>query len=732
MNKKTTRMLLLSALALTGMLMACNREDPVVNPDYDPDSDSVHTQFVLSVSTGQTSPTTKMSADAVQKNNNFFGITDAKLFAYSTGLTTVAPYVNKADGTGFKKSYDLGTLYSNGDITASQNLEKSSNRILQLTIPVGTDAMLFYGKAINAQPGKVQGSMQFHVADTPSETYFHVNRRIGDEDNVKKYDATARLMIFVINQIMASEVGANGSQDGYTGLDAISWIGVGHQYEINHNLHGRTGTQKAQSPLEENLGLMWTTFTYIKDGEYRAGSSTAVKKMMQDMYAVVSKAVSSTPTSAAEANAKRLAVEIETRMNKYFTNSWTYKEISAIQSAVVTSIMSQAEWDNATTGFAGAMNLNLYPYGDFGIPEGAAQLAYDRNTDLFSYKHPNQALVTQGATFEPRKYVYPVELAYFVNSGLRVTDMANIAVSDYPNGVNPWDDDTSTGNKWTAGNWQLNKPVTSTTRGVAVRDNINYGVALLQTNVAWTAAAVSRGTVDDNKAAMTGDGSNNSINLADTHFALHGILVGGAHPRVDWQYLPKSVAGITGLDGEPLGNFDGVVYDDDIANTSVPTQAPNYTLVFDNYDWRKGDSELQNDVLVALEFVNNGGDFWGRDNLIPSGGTFYLVGKLVAAPTKKVDGEDVAQTITWPAHYQVPPIYGVDNQTVPSGKTAGMSKQIPRVFIQDFMTKVTFRIGVESLQNAYVTVPDLRSSQMSLGLSVDIQWQNGFEYDIEF
>jgi hypothetical protein len=61
-----------------------------------------------------------------------------------------------------------------------------------------------------------------------------------------------------------------------------------------------------------------------------------------------------------------------------------------------------------------------------------------------------------------------------------------------------------------------------------------------------------------------------------------------------------------------------------------------------------------------------------------------------------------------------------------------MSKQIPRVFIQDFMTKVTFRIGHLSLQKAYVTVPDLRSSQMSLGLSVDIQWQNGFEYDIEF
>ena len=721
MINRTTKLLLAGILVLTGTLMSCDRETPVVNPNYDPETDQVHTQFVLSVSTGQSAPATKMTAEAVQKNSNFFGITDAKLYAYATGLTY--PYVN-GDGTGFKKSFDLGTLYTNGDIIPADNLTSSSRRILQLTIPVGTDAMLFYGKAINDRPGKVQGSMQFHVADNPADTYFHVDRRIGDEDNVKKYDATARLMIFVINRIINSAVAS--SQDpvyGYPNLEAISWPEVGKQYEINNNL--RTGTVKAQSPLEENLGLMWSSFTHIKNGEYRAGSSTAVKKMMQDMAAVVDKAADATPTSAAEANAKRLAAQIQSRMHNYFTSSWNYKQIADIKQIVVPGIMSEDDWTDATTGFVGAQDLNEYPYGDFGIPEGAAQLEYDTTTDKFSYKHPNQALVTQGNTFEPRKYVYPAELAYFVNSGLRVTDKSNIAVSDYPNGVNPWDDDTSDGNKWTAGLWQKNASVTSTTRGVAIRDNINYGVALLETNVAWSAGAVEAGHLEDNKAAMTAETTNNTILLENASLALHGILVGGAHPRVDWQYLPKNVSGINGLDGQPLGSFDGVVYDDNIANTSVPTQAPNYTLVFDNYDWRIGDTEKQSDVLVALEFVNNGNDFWGRDNLIPSGGTFYLVGKLVIDP-KNLTGDTTAdQTITWPEHYQVPPIYT-------TGATAGMSKQIPRVFIQDFMTKVTFRIGVESLQKAYVTVPDLRSSQMSLGLSVDIQWQNGFEYDIEF
>ena len=730
MNNRTYRLRLLGLLAMAGALVACNRETfGEINPDYDPETNEVNTQFVVSVATGQ-SAKTRMTAESVQLLPNFFGITDAKLYAYQTGLA--APYVNYSDGTGFKKSYNLGLLYSNGDITASDNLESSSHRILQLSIPVGTDAMLFYGKAINDNPGKQRGMTTAVYSDTPSETYFNINRRIGDEDNVKKYDATARLMIFAINRIMHSEL-ASGDSYGYTGLDPISWIGIGHQYEINNDL--RTGTKAELSPLAESLGKTWSTFTTIKAApsggspEYRAGYSSAVKKMMQDMYEVVSKAATATPTSAEEANAKRLAVEIERRMNEYFTNSWEYKEIDAIKNGIVPSVISEAEWNNATTGFVGAQDLNNYPYGVFGIPEGAAQLDYDTATDMFSYKHPNQALVTQGNEFEPRKYVYPAELFYYVNSPLRVTDKSNIAVSDFPNGVNPWNDDTSSGNKWTAGNWLVNKPVASSTRGVAIRDNINYGVALLETNVAWSTDAVTAGTLQDNKANMTDDPDNKYIDLADTHFALRGILVGGAHPRVNWQFLPTSVSGVTGTGGAAYGNFDGVVYDDVIANTAVPTQAPNYTTVFDNFDWRQA---AQNDVRVALEFQNNGDDFWGRDNLIPNGGVFYLVGVLPVAPKNLTGDTSADQVISWPEYYQIPPIWGVDGEAVPSGKTAGMSKQIPRVFIQDFVTKVTFRIGVTSLQKAYVTVPDLRSSQMSLGLSVDIQWQNGYEYDIEF
>ena len=133
-------------------------------------------------------------------------------------------------------------------------------------------------------------------------------------------------------------------------------------------------------------------------------------------------------------------------------------------------------------------------------------------------------------------------------------------------------------------------------------------------------------------------------------------------------------------------------------------------------------------MYVALELVNNTGrDIYGRDNKIPNGGTFYLAGKLDpdARPASMTDVSDAAYKadkslgITWPAHYALPP-YDTDGSTL---------KQ-RRVFMQDYMTIANFVLSKKSLQNAYVTVPDLRSLQISLGMSVDLEWQTGLTFDV--
>ena len=50
--------------------------------------------------------------------------------------------------------------------------------------------------------------------------------------------------------------------------------------------------------------------------------------------------------------------------------------------------------------------------------------------------------------------------------------------------------------------------------------------------------------------------------------------------------------------------------------------------------------------------------------------------------------------------------------------------------MQDYVTNAKFQIGEKSLQHAYMTIPDLRSSQISLGLSVDMEWQKGLDFTV--
>ena len=62
------------------------------------------------------------------------------------------------------------------------------------------------------------------------------------------------------------------------------------------------------------------------------------------------------------------------------------------------------------------------------------------------------------------------------------------------------------------------------------------------------------------------------------------------------------------------------------------------------------------------------------------------------------------------------------------------------MFKQDYKTIANFSIAqgtantanTKGLAAAYNTVPDLRTPQLELGLSVDLTWQTGITFDVEF
>ena len=81
-------------------------------------------------------------------------------------------------------------------------------------------------------------------------------------------------------------------------------------------------------------------------------------------------------------------------------------------------------------------------------------------------------------------------------------------------------------------------------------------------------------------------------------------------------------------------------------------------------------------------------------NLIAKGMTFYLVGQL-----KPDDG---------------------------SGEV--LNEAVDHIFVRDYTT--TANVTIRSLQNAYLTIPDLRATNLRLALSVDLQWQQGYTQDV--
>lgn len=161
---------LLPALLLIGFT-ACQRES-AFDENGNGETKDVTTQFVLSIATS--APQTKMSAANVQQGTDFLGIQDAVLLTYSTGITGGAPYVNSSadPAAGTAKKFDLETLYPVGSIEVANNKESSSSRMIQLSLPVNTDAVLFYGKAIKQLSDKMQGATSDSIYVNPSKTVF--------------------------------------------------------------------------------------------------------------------------------------------------------------------------------------------------------------------------------------------------------------------------------------------------------------------------------------------------------------------------------------------------------------------------------------------------------------------------------------------------------------------------------------------------------------------------------
>ena len=334
---------------------------------------------------------------------------------------------------------------------------------------------------------------------------------------------------------------------------------------------------------------------------------------------------------------------------------------------------------------------------DANIPDGAAVLKYDATKHEFSFDET--VFIGGGYAWGPNDYVFPAALWYRVNTGIR--EDAEVQ-SQNVQGLT-WKQFINTAYQ------ASNNAVKASSQSIALVNPLQYAVGNFETQIKFAdenmlnvtkTTYVYKAHEEEVTDPVTGetttvtvydlDDEGNPI-IEDTQvettkevpisgLELTGILVGD-QKGVDWQALP--------IDDNPAQ----VIYDTKLINTTFGTEFKKacQTLVLET---------TKESINVALEFVNNTGiDFTGvNGQIIPDGTKFYLIGQLKIKTdpnwTEETDGKkDVA------------------------------------IFQQDYKTIAKFTIN-SLIDNAYNIVPDLRTPELEFGLSVDLEWQKGYTFEI--
>ena len=763
--KKFMNYAFLSAVAFTNALgfSACSSSDDVTvepNPNYNPETGEVTVDFVFNVSTAN-EPYTRMSAANTQATSSetFRGINNAYLgiFKLSKDGTSVSSAVPA------EKIHSFGTVISENNLTMDPTDDKpSSRRVVELSLPTDINSLMFWGKAIKTGSDQDQGKITMNIKEDLSQTSLSMCKIVpetADPANPHVYQAALiqheKLMAAVLTQIIRTAIENEtiefeGSSRRISALAWSDYVDVTGDANGGYALNVRTkspfndvsGAELPMSGLGTILSRAFVTFNTIRPNELRAGAGEAVAYVIHDLMGIVNTVTGATPVSLQERVTQRVADKIKENAEFFFDpeNDYKWRSIDEIKSHIVVEDVDEV---------VHSCDLNDFPAA-FNLPWGSTLLQFDITQKdpndptkglqfTYNYKGAVETYAMGGSTtsvdaFDPMNYVYPAELCYFGNSAIRVSDVPKVA-NDFPDGVANWEYEGS----WTA-DWMSGSHVQSSTRSVAMQDNINYGTALLETHIRYGDA-----TLEDNNHNLQWDWyktdePNNMIDVTknDDHFHLTGVLVGGQEPEVGWNYIAKSATPGFGhmvydkvkskLEGNGEVNYIQIpAYS--TASSTGPLSKANYTLLWDNWE-AASVGKKQREVYVALEFVNNSIDFYGENNLIRTGSTFYIVGKLdpdeMPAGLKKADNTAYTQAefeadrslgITWPSNYALPP-YDANGNTIKER----------RVFIQDYKTVANFVIGKKSLQHALVSVPNLRSGQISLGLSVDLEWHTGLKF----
>lgn len=324
----------------------------------------VKTQFAINIpyggnsSTNQAKKVTRMTDEMTQQSNNFRGISDIVLLTFNGNPST-------AGNTEATSIIEIGT-----DANAYAQ-DKFSKLYRDIEIPVGTNHMLFYGRAT-----KKSDATDFQAG------------KITDKGDKK----TEKTLVNISHELTPINSRANFTTDTDAGkiIDALNSI-ANAKVQDEEYTWATTETETTRPAwLTENekkfLAARYKEFISLK-----AGSRTSVVAFIKNLQTAL---VGETgePTIHAE---RKLTKEI---------------------------------YDKCVAALTAIESID-FP-GKFKLPDGVATLSWA--TGGFAYNTPGNVTIGNGNFINYQKICYPAELSYFVNTTTMVSDKDMSNLSEFP------------------------------------------------------------------------------------------------------------------------------------------------------------------------------------------------------------------------------------------------------------------------------------------------------------
>ena len=381
----------------------------------------VKTQFAINIpyggnsSTNQAKKVTRMTDEMTQQSGKpFRGISDIVLLTFSDDPET-AGTIN-AD-----KPISIGT---DGNAYSKDPYRRLYRDI---EIPVGTNHMLFYGRASRTTENNFQAGKITDKGDKKTvRTLANISHELTPINSTADFtnDTDAKTIINALNAIANAKV-----TDGKD----YTWATIGTEPNLPTWL---TEHEK------EFLKTRYDEFIKLK-----AGSKKSVVAFINNLKAALVGEISGTTIP----DEKKLTKEIYDKCGEALT---------AIESI----------------DFPGKFNL----------PDGAASLSWIAGESKFAYNAPENVTIGSGNYINYQNICYPAELSYFVNTTTMVSDKDMSNLSEFP-AYNDWTNPT--GANWTGKNFE-ESAVTNTTRTVGLNAPVQYSVAVLKSTVRCNAATL--------------------------------------------------------------------------------------------------------------------------------------------------------------------------------------------------------------------------------------------------